>query len=165
MSLSGLSVHLALKGWSLLDWSRGMRCCQGCPFTRAQMLSQRTGFVMWIGTLCNDFYIWVLITVCAWVTVPALIRKALVYAGLNGFLTKLAWIRSSLLAFSRVLYPDSICQFELMTAPAYRLPFRFYLLQSFGCEGFSLASCVHPGCVSAHSSFCSWSSGVQKGHL
>lgn len=73
---------------------QGMRCCQWCPFTRAQMPSQRTGFLTWICTLFNSFCICVLTAVCAWVTVPALIYKVLVYAGLNDLLTKPVWIRS-----------------------------------------------------------------------
>lgn len=60
----------------------------------------------------NSFCICVLITVCALLTVPALIYKVLVYAGLNDLLTKLVWVRSSLLAFSGVLSPNSMCQFD-----------------------------------------------------
>lgn len=87
---------------------QGMRCCQQCPFTRVQMPSQRTGFLTWLCTLFNSFCICVLITVCALLTVPALIYKVLVYAGLNDLLV---WVRSSLLAFSGVLSPNSMCQF------------------------------------------------------
>lgn len=127
------------------------------------MPSQRTGFLTWICTLFNSFCICVLTAVCARVSVPALIYKVLVYAGLNDLLTKPVWIRSSLLAFSRVLYPDSICQFGLMIAPSWGLPFRFCLLKLFGnipSKGPSLTGRVHTckyapwsACLHACSSF------------
>lgn len=97
----------------------GMRCCPGGPFTRAQMPSQKIRFLMWTSSLHNGFHISVLIRVCKSVTVPALIYKELVYAGLNDFLTKAVWI-----------------------APAYGLPFHFILLKLFGLEEFSAVSSV-----------------------